>query len=907
MFRLDWLTDEIVYVDNIGQWFAHHFFQYFFQFQHEAFPPTSPYFANPPLSMWILSGGIALGNLFNLSTLMMARAVDVLFGLGTLALLFVFCRRYFSARITHITLAISAIFPAIVALNASAYIDTISAFFVMLSMLFLFHYLEKGSKKTLLLLAVAFALGMLAKLSFGVLVIASIGLIVYASKSSGRFKEYWQKQKKSLLAALIVFIILPIVLWAGLRDFGHIKGVFEYYTQKRGFGLLTFWGFWDTLVYYFRMSLGIFQPEMALLLLGFAGTALAAIFAKRLRSRFSLILGFLGAYVLAHLIFLTFFAKFSTSHQLLPILPFLILFAVVAFFWLWEYLRSRWMQVAIALVFAGGILWPNLTFLPEHYELYNNFLVGGVRSAKNYYTFSNGEEIDQAGQWLAKNTPNDTRISVLGYDWIAKKFVGERTVVPHFATESMDVAKARGAEYFVLHYHFMAGQKTVALADAEKLEPIHTIYVRGVPFIKIYKLDYDKNKIVKKVDSAEQRWVSFVKDEFSKLSLSSLDNELAFDYFFKENRLHIASIMQKNFFPLIAKGLSVEIKGDNNKELLYFDFLPEGKKNYYRYKFPTDWFGWKKFYFPWEVFSEAVVDKEESLPKALQGNFTLRISIDSHNDIDGSLGFRNMSLSNLSEDVSETLDKTRDFIGERTGPDDQIAAYDFRDYLSMQNRQLLVQVSEDTSEALPKVLASKYLVIPTYKKRILDLLLFDYKQLKLSEIASFGKEDSDFVVKVYEIKTPPNLVESGKVDFTKYKDNKSSEADKFLVEANPQAVRLVYSLDGPGEWVSVLFGNEIKVVENTWLALEIFDDGNFENIYIDLRDDKNKAYLRYSRSSITSGKKILWIPLKLMKEIKEKDSPLSLSNPLQLKVSLDSGSKVSGEIILLSAMILELE
>ena len=44
-----------------------------------------------------------------------------------------------------------------------------------------------------------------------------------------------------------------------------------------------------------------------------------------------------------------------------------------------------------------------------------------------------------------------------------------------------------------------------------------------------------------------------------------------------------------------------------------------------------------------------------------------------------------------------------------------------------------------------------------------------------------------------------------------------------------------------------------------------------------------------------------------MKEVKEKGDAFSMKNPLQLKISIDSGNKLSGEIIILSAKILELQ
>lgn len=469
--HMSWLYDEIVYVKWLGEWFSANAFSYVFQLWHTTYPPSSPYFANPPLPMLFYGMAIDLGRPFHMDPLLAARLVNVCFGTALIALVYRFASLWLAAPGRLMAAFFCATSPVLVALGGSSYQETVAAFFGLLA---LYLIVSRSDALTLVRLGViclVTALAMLCKLTnlyvfFGVTALAII------AAARGRLRMAY--------AAAVPFAVVAIaaILWAGARDPHHIAGVIHYVTAARPADHLgPEYPRGEKPLYYALMIFGTMPSAMAAFLI----VGLAFLIATALKQRRWTPAAIWIASTAVVVCTLPYLVAMSTRHEIaLPLCAVAILtgFSADA---LWRRMQDggRALGLATLAVASASVF----AMPPGLINTFNNALVGRL-DADRLYSSGDGAGLDLVAAWVNANTQRNAVISSTASYALAEYLRDGRTVRAIFTNSRP--AEIDGTACLVIPHPYLASAHTELQDTARAYRLVAQIPSSAYPLYSIY-------------------------------------------------------------------------------------------------------------------------------------------------------------------------------------------------------------------------------------------------------------------------------------------------------------------------------------------------------------------------------------------------------------------------------------
>lgn len=474
--KMSWLYDEIVYVQWLGDWFAAHGLAYVFQLQHTIYPPSSPYFANPPFPTLLYGLAIWLLHPAGVPDLLAARFVNVVFGTALVVLVYRVASIWLGAagRITAAFFA--AAFPVLVALGGSSYQETIAAFFGIWA-ISMFARCATGEQKRWIVYAlpVVLALALLSKLT---------NLYVYAGLTAASVYLATRRVMpwRIALATAIGAPLVCAILWAGARDPHHIAGVIHYVTAARpADNLAPVYPSAEKPVYYVLMMFGTMPLAVSLLVaFGVVFFTVDAAIRRRITPAFAWI-----AATLAVLATLPYLVGMSTRHEIaLPACAMAIVAGFCADRFRLAFAQRPFLTGAgaavLALSTAAAYLMP-IGLL----NTYNNRLVGGISSV-SLYSSGDGAGLDTVGKWLDTHTRSGAEISSTASYALAQYLTAGRTIRPAFTNSS--AAAFEGTSWLVVPLPYLADKQTVLAKTAQGYAVAGRLPSDRYPLYVIYRV-----------------------------------------------------------------------------------------------------------------------------------------------------------------------------------------------------------------------------------------------------------------------------------------------------------------------------------------------------------------------------------------------------------------------------------
>lgn len=640
--KIAWRPDEIVYVDWIGTWFAKYFWQYLFQFKHHLYPPASPIFGNPPLAMWFLSFGVWLALKFHFSVLIGARLINVLIGSLSALLLFNLGKKWFNLRTGILAGLAFALLPLAITNNATAYLETPLVLLVIIQIELIFNYLKLKKTKYLYLLGIVLGLSLLVKLTVFILVISFIILIPIVLFKNHEIKNFWF----SFLAFLLIIIATPLILWSGFRDIDHLKNMYMLYTSKTYSPFILNYSF-PIFRYYYLIIIGVLAPVLVIGLLLKIITFFRDLIRKGLEKNQKLFLVVIP--LLIYLAYNGIATRYGASHQLLPIIPLVLLMAALGLDQIIEYFPDRFLKRIITIGIVICLVLPLTAFKPAFWGLYASILVGGTNTAFKLYPIgTEGEVVPLISQYLNDQSNQNSRTAIMAYDWTLKKYLNNnRSATSLFLTEGKIAGLSRAADYLVLPRIYSEGNIGLTAQELLKDKPAEIIRVKGIELARIYRADYSKIQFQKQIaiGSKEDWRIKKINNNPSfKIEDETLKIGYSFTRFFLDTDLEDNRFLLTNNHPFLIKpnsqGIYLEMLGDGNDKLCSVVLSGEDN-NYFVNDFECDWQGWKKIYLPLEMFKYSPENSQPNFDKL----FFFSFGVVSRRPITGEMMIRNVQLA----------------------------------------------------------------------------------------------------------------------------------------------------------------------------------------------------------------------------------------------------------------------
>jgi 4-amino-4-deoxy-L-arabinose transferase-like glycosyltransferase len=642
-FKLAWRPDEIVYVDWLGNWFTEHFWQYIFQFFHKTYPIQSNIFGNPPLAMWVMTIGIWMAKGLGLSGLLGARIINIILGSLTALYLFYFSKKWFGVLVGVFASLSFALLPIAISNNATAYLETLLTLLLVISLELIFGYLL--TKKSIYLYILGIVLGLCFLTKYAALSLI-LGYLIAIFAFATRKEKFW----RDYFIFILITVFTPVIIWSGLRDPQHITGLYWLYKYKLYSPFLAKFPF-PVFRFYYLVLIGILPP---IIIIGTA-TQIITLAKNIIEGKWKkyqneiIILGL----IIIYLAYNSVYARYGAPHQLLPILPFVLILAALGFEQIIKFLSPLWARISAFAIIIICLILPLTAFKPEFWGLYSSALVGGTDRAFRLYTVGvGGEGVPEIAKYLNENTPKDSRIAIMAYDWLLLKYLKDRTATSLFLEEGIEGATARGADYIVLPRSFMDGVLGKTAKELSKLEPIYTVSEKGVVLAKIYQVDYSKIHPDQKIGiETKENWQIKRRNNASDFEVKN--GELKIPYLFdrqfgdfEEEDSRILMTYTATFSAKDSKGIYCEFYGDgNNKPLTLTLFGKDGSLLIFSTVF--DWRGWKKMYIPFELFVYSPSDPARKKPN-LDQEFLFSFEFLSKKPIKGEVILKNIYTASLA-------------------------------------------------------------------------------------------------------------------------------------------------------------------------------------------------------------------------------------------------------------------
>ncbi len=168
-------------------------------------------FDTPPFERYLLSLSIIIFKDIEIGL----RAISLIFGILSVLLVFLVCKRFYKSNITPLLASIILLSSIIhIQLSRYAQYETTLAFFFLLTIYFLFNYIQNKNKKYTLLLGIVIGISISIKF---VMIIPIIIVIIYALiKGNIKIKirpKFTLSIDNSLIKALVVLLVVFFLLW----------------------------------------------------------------------------------------------------------------------------------------------------------------------------------------------------------------------------------------------------------------------------------------------------------------------------------------------------------------------------------------------------------------------------------------------------------------------------------------------------------------------------------------------------------------------------------------------------------------------------------------------------------------------------------------------------------------------
>lgn len=617
-FRMPWRDDEIVYVKWTGAWFANHFWPYLFQFQQNIHPPRSPYFANPPLAMWLFGAGIRIGRLFGASPLISARMTDVAIGTITGLLLYVVVRRWLGPSVALIVVATYSLLPLIVVTNASAFLETTSTFLAVSAFAILLRLRRNLTLGNSVLLGLVLGLFLLTKLSLVVVPLGIGGLAVYSCFT----------MRRPRLAALLVAIsiLFPVAVWSGFRTPSQYVGVFSF-LQSKYTGALY--------IDHWRFPFALLSDVPVVLLLGWLATFPSL--DRRTReglARFSAEIVLVAVLPVAGIAELLAAAPTSFDYQLVPLMPFLL----VAAAWTLTTFAATVPRLIPAVLgtFAFGELLCLLFAVPIGFLSLSTTPAGSlVRSLDpsidvRYGTGSEG--LPSVGAYINQRLPRNARIAASLADYTLQQYVqGPRTIGPWFPNQPINDLVEDGYEYAVFVDHEVP-MSSPARTSISMLRPIFRVSLNGQTLASVYKVPAPPLASVDLLGlspswhfSSKSTRIVEIRSQPNALAVRGTPTRPGSTEFLTATNARSVVINLHQF------GLGFYVTSLGGSENIYVDFLNlkyPRLANYWRATVFVNWIGTLRVVVPFDEFKPVRLLPRQALP-SLTAPLLLRLGTDS--------------------------------------------------------------------------------------------------------------------------------------------------------------------------------------------------------------------------------------------------------------------------------------
>jgi len=217
---------ETHYITEARNFAEHGFFTYGFLVPYSDLPyleadPSGAHGDTFPMISIIV--GIAF-KIFGVS-LLVARTVNILFGLGTIIAMFIMMRKLFKRDDIALASAfITAILPLYIYFSHNVQLDNAGVFFMLMTVIFYVNWLDKNDAKNAILTSLFLVLSILTKFSFAIIVVPM--LFIFPWKRVLEIPKRW----KTYLICIIILLLVPIYIYyannvlAGKFDTGSVGG-----------------------------------------------------------------------------------------------------------------------------------------------------------------------------------------------------------------------------------------------------------------------------------------------------------------------------------------------------------------------------------------------------------------------------------------------------------------------------------------------------------------------------------------------------------------------------------------------------------------------------------------------------------------------------------------------------------
>ena len=497
LINIDWLADEVYHIRFINEWFLTHFKDYFFQLEHNIYPPKSPEFGNPPLAMFLMTFGMFIGNFFNISYLYSARLINLVAGSFSFFLIYLICKEAYKGSTKYFSLILYITFPALIVINSTAYLDAI---LITLSLLYYYTFilfLKTESKKYFILTSIIAGLAFITKYQFIMMFLPSF-IIFYP-----RVKKII-RNKQTFLFYFIYIYLTAAVIWAGIRDLNHmlrvfaslsgfaignvteVGGMFSDYTPLTG-------GVLNNYAYYFIILIG---KSPISVLMGFILLIIGLLFfGKKYFNKDEIYFSFVFFVILIFplLIFGVIGGVPNSIHRISMVLPFFVILSGFGYELVTIWINGLF-NIKITIFLAALIL--ILTLIPiialssNYYNSYSNNLDKMYNFDKHLYINGDGEGLSEAAQWIVNNNLSDKNIAIVRHRFLMLEYLPNGHFYDFPMTEGYNYIGERNIDYVVIHRaHTTGGLKPVFLQDKQHFEILYTIKTNlGEDLVYIYKV-----------------------------------------------------------------------------------------------------------------------------------------------------------------------------------------------------------------------------------------------------------------------------------------------------------------------------------------------------------------------------------------------------------------------------------
>lgn len=369
-------------------------------------------------SFHLLFAGSGKYSLKIFSDIIASRLAVILVNSLVPAYIYFFSSHFWGKKTAFLAAAFYLFNPAIIGIDSLAINDSLLTLFTFSSLFSFIYYAEK--KKNSYIPGMLLGLAFLTKPS-GILVAVGWGV-------------YWLLDRKREIFLLglknaLSFLVIVTVLWPA-SWFAPFYAIFEYVFRQKNLIRIG-------LPYYYMGKSSIdpgstfylFQLYSRLSEIVLIGIPASLLFLRKVPVRKIKIPVSLVVFVVAYFVMVSFSTQKLGLRYILPIVPLVCLFSAGGFVKLGEKLTGN-LKKAFWGVTALGIAFPFISFYPDYYFYYNNF-VGGVRGAQRYDTVGICASAKPAFEYLDRIGAKGS-VYVAGCPAAALYYPGNLTVTNYF-------------------------------------------------------------------------------------------------------------------------------------------------------------------------------------------------------------------------------------------------------------------------------------------------------------------------------------------------------------------------------------------------------------------------------------------------------------------------------------------